>query len=119
MDDFVEVGKRADLASGQMKMVNVDGAEVLLARVGDDFYATQNRCNHMGGNLSAGTLAGTIVTCPRHHSQYDLRDGRVVRWTDWTGVKLFFARVFKPPKALATYPVKLDGDRVLVRAKPG
>ena len=29
-----------------------------------------------------GKLDGTIVTCPRHYSQFDLADGRVVRWTD-------------------------------------
>ena len=50
-----------------------------------EFYITQEHCQHMGGNLAKGKLDGAIVTCPLHHSQYDLRDGHVVRWTDWKG----------------------------------
>ena len=67
-----EIGQVGDLKSGEMKKVNKMGHEILLARVGDTFYAAENRCRHMGGNLSAGKLEGTIVTCPLHGSQYDL-----------------------------------------------
>jgi 3-phenylpropionate/trans-cinnamate dioxygenase ferredoxin subunit len=114
MAEYIEVSGREELKSGQMKLVSVAGNEVILARVGDDFYAADNRCPHMGGNLSRGTLEKTIVTCPLHHSQFDLTDGHVVRWTDWSGLKLALAKLFKPPRPLKTYRVKLEGDRVFV-----
>ena len=114
MAEFVEISTRQEMQSGQMKMFHVAGYDVLLARVGDNFYAAENWCPHMGGNLSMGTLENTIVTCPRHHSRFDLADGHVVRWTDWTGVKLGLAKVIKSPRPLKTYPVKLEGDKVLV-----
>ena len=56
MTEFVEVSGGNKLQSGQMKMFNVGKREILLARVGDDFYAANNRCPHMGGNLSEGKL---------------------------------------------------------------
>ena len=95
-------------------MVQVGMKEVLLSHVGNQVYATQNRCQHMGGNLSKGTLKGTVVTCPRHYSQYDVRDGRVLRWTNWPAIVLFFARIFQPPRPLQTYPVKIENDDIYV-----
>ncbi len=114
MDTFQEAGKAGDLADGKMKMVDVAGHKILLARVGDRYYAADNRCPHLGGNLSAGTLAGTIVTCPLHHSQFDLVDGHVVRWTDWTGLLSTVNQALKSPRPLKTYEVKVEGDRILV-----
>ncbi len=114
MADFIDVAKINELDDGQMKMAMVGGHEVLLAKVSGKYYATQNRCQHLGGNLSAGSLKETVITCPRHHSQYDLRDGHVIRWTDWTGIKGAAARIFKPPKPLKTYQVRVQGDKIQV-----
>jgi 3-phenylpropionate/trans-cinnamate dioxygenase ferredoxin subunit len=97
-----------------MKMFNLGKHEILLARVGDTFHATDNRCPHMGGNLSAGKLEKTVVTCPLHHSQFDLSDGHVVRWTDWSGIKLSLAKMVKSPRPLNTYKVKVEGGKVMV-----
>ncbi len=117
MAEYVPVLSKEELKSGQMKMVSVDGREILLARVGDEFYAAGNRCPHMGGNLSEGKLENTIVTCPKHHSQFDLTDGHVVMWTDWTGLKLNLAKVVRSPSPLKTYRVKVEGDKVLIETE--
>ena len=114
MAEFIEVPGGNELKSGQMKMFDVGKREILLARVGDNFYASDNRCPHMNARLSEGKLEKTVVTCPRHHSQFDLADGHVVRWTDWSGVKLSLARMVKSPKPVNTYRVKMEGDKVLV-----
>ncbi len=114
MADFIDLLKTGDLMDGKMKKVMVGGKEILIANVAGKYYATQNRCNHMGGNLSGGSLKGTVVTCPRHHSQYDLKDGHVIRWTDWSGLMLKFAKIFKPPKPLKTYEVRVQNDKIEV-----
>ncbi len=117
MAEFVEVAGVNDLKDGAMKMVTVAGKEVLLARVAGKHYATQDRCQHMGGDLSRGKLEGTVVTCPLHGSQYDLKDGHVVRWTKWSGLLLALAKMVKSPRPLKTYEVKVEGDKVLVAAE--
>ena len=113
MSNFVEVAN-VDFKDGEMRKIVLDGKEVLVARVGAKYYATQDRCQHLGGDLSQGKLEGTVVTCPRHSSQYDLADGHVVRWTDWTGLKLTFAKIARPPRGLKTYDVKAEGGKVLI-----
>ncbi len=114
MAEFVEVPGGNELQGGQMKMFKLGDHEILLARVGDTFYAADNRCPHMSGNLSAGKLEKTIVTCPRHHSQFDLVDGHVVRWTDWSGIKLSLGKMVKSPRSLNIYKAKADGGKVMV-----
>lgn len=111
---LVTIGKTSDLQPGTMKEYNVDEQEIFVARVGDKFYAADNICPHMGGKLGQGKLEGTIVTCPRHASKFDLIDGRVVRWTDWTGIRASLSKLFKSPKPIITYPVKIEGDNILV-----
>ena len=69
----------------------------------------------MGGNLSQGTLEGTVVTCPRHHSQFDITDGHVIRWTDWSGIKLGVGKLLRSPRPLKTYEVKIEEDKIMVQ----
>jgi len=56
-------------------MVVVGGKEVLLANVDGSYFAIANKCTHAGGSLAKGSLEGSIVTCPRHGSQFDLKTG--------------------------------------------
>jgi len=114
MSKFVEVGKKGELAQGTMKEVTAEGRNMLLARVGDKYYAVDNICPHMGAKLSAGKLEGTVVTCPRHGSQFDLSDGHVIRWTSFPSIVSALAKVIKKPHPLKTYAVKLEGDKVLL-----
>lgn len=115
MSEFSEAAEIGDLADGAIIKVKVAGHAVLLARAGDVYYATQEHCPHMGGNLAKGKLKGTIVTCPVHGSQFDLKDGSVIRWTNWTGTIEKVGEVIRHPRSLKTYPVRLEGDKILVR----
>jgi 3-phenylpropionate/trans-cinnamate dioxygenase ferredoxin subunit len=114
MSDMVKVGKVGELDDGAMKSVSTKRGEILLARVGDKYYAVANRCPHMKGKLAEGTLEGTVVTCPLHGSQFDLRNGKVVRWLRGTGVLSTVGRVLKSPQKLQTYPVELKKDQILI-----
>ena len=112
--EYVEIAKVGDLKPGQMKSVAVQGREILLARVGEEYYAADNRCRHMGGKLSHGKLSGTVVTCPLHGSQFDLGYGHVVRWTKWSGLLSKVNKAIRSPRPLASYKVRVEGDRVLI-----
>ncbi|MFH1032642.1 MAG: Rieske 2Fe-2S domain-containing protein [Chloroflexota bacterium] len=115
MAEFIEVLNRNEMKNGELKVISVRGKDILLARVDDVFYAASNACPHMKAKLSKGALKGTIVTCPRHASQFDLRDGHVIHWTNWTGFKLSISKLFRAPRPLTIYPVKIDGEKVMVR----
>lgn len=113
-ENFVPVARVGDLENGKMKVFTARDREILLAMVANKYYAADNICPHMGANLSFGKLGGTILTCPRHASKFDLIDGRVIRWTDWTGIKARASKLFRPVRPLGVYPVKVEGDNILV-----
>lgn len=114
MANFVQAGKTGELEDGTMKEVLAQGREILLARVGDKYYAADNRCPHMRGKLSQGKLEGTVVTCPLHGSRFDLRDGQVVRWLKGAGLVSMIGKALKSPRPLAIYNVKVEDDRILI-----
>jgi len=114
MAEFTKVGSTDELKRGMMRSVMAGGREVLLARVGDTYYATDGRCPHMRGELSRGRLDGTVVTCPRHGSQFDVSSGEVVRWLKG-GLLSKMAGAIKRPSNITVYEVKIEDDRVLVK----
>ncbi|MGB8892064.1 MAG: Rieske 2Fe-2S domain-containing protein, partial [Methanoregula sp.] len=61
---FADAAQISDVPPGSMKYVEVQGREILLVNVEGKIYATDNRCGHMNGPLSMGTLQGTVVECP-------------------------------------------------------
>jgi 3-phenylpropionate/trans-cinnamate dioxygenase ferredoxin subunit len=114
--EFLELLAVDDLEAGTMAARDHPGGgrKLLVARVGDGFYVTQEHCPHMGANLAKGTLEGTVVTCPLHHSRFDVTDGRVVRWTDWEGALQKMGESVRHPRPLQTYEVRVEGGKVLV-----
>jgi 3-phenylpropionate/trans-cinnamate dioxygenase ferredoxin component len=114
MGTFFKAGNTSEFADGTKKKVTVNGQEVLLARVGAGYYAIDNKCPHMGGDLSAGKLDGTVITCLRHGSQFDLKDGRNIRWTNWPGPVKTMADIIKSPRPVNTYKVKTENGEISI-----
>lgn len=110
----VEILKTSELGEGEMKKVNIANLEVLIARIDGEFFAINNKCPHMGGDLSEGTLDGTILTCPLHHSQFNITTGEVIRWTDFTGFKASLSKLFKSPKPLKKYELLIEDDQIIL-----
>ncbi len=119
MGTLIDVAAVDDLTDGGLKAVTANDRELVLARVGDTFYAADSRCPHMGGRLAEGQLVGTVIVCPRHGSRFDLTDGRVATWTNLTGMGLRVAQTIRKPRPLRTYPVWVQEGRVLVDLEPG
>ncbi len=114
MANFVQAGKTGELQDGTMKKISIQGHQILLAKVGNKYCAADNRCPHMGGNLSQGKLEGTVVTCPRHGSQFDLSNGQVIRWLKSPGLLTTLSKVLKPPRPLKTYNIQVEDEKILI-----
>ena len=114
MDDFIELTTTDGFGDGEMRQVDLDGHEFLVALIEGDFYVTDARCAHLGGHLARGVLKGSVVTCPLHHSQYDLHDGAVLRWTDWSGMALSAAKLARHPRPIRAYESRVQDGAVWV-----
>ena len=104
---FIDVAAADEIPAGAMKPFAVAGKEILLANHGGSYYAIARRCPHMGGDLSKGTLDGATVTCPRHHSRFDLTTGSCLAGPKIGPLKL-------STKDAIAYPVRVEGRRIQV-----
>lgn len=75
----VRVGSSSDVKEGQMRVFDVVGTSVSVANASGHLYAFDDTCTHMGCSLADGRLAGTVVTCACHGSQFDVTSGAVLR----------------------------------------
>jgi len=46
-----------------------------LLSMGDEYHATQGHCLNLKGPRCEGRLEGTVLSCPWHGWQYDVRSG--------------------------------------------
>jgi 3-phenylpropionate/trans-cinnamate dioxygenase ferredoxin subunit len=114
MSEKLEIGKTDDFKDGVIKGALVNGKEIIAVRIGNGYYAAAGRCPHMKASLSAGKLEGTVITCPLHGSQFDLKDGAVVKWVGMSGIALKAAGVVRLSRPLKVYKVEVSGDSILV-----
>jgi 3-phenylpropionate/trans-cinnamate dioxygenase ferredoxin subunit len=68
------------------------------------FFATSGLCTHEQVHLADGLVTGHLVECPKHNGQFDYRTGE--------------ARRAPACQNLRTFPVKVEGCRVLVQVGP-
>jgi NADPH-dependent 2,4-dienoyl-CoA reductase/sulfur reductase-like enzyme/nitrite reductase/ring-hydroxylating ferredoxin subunit len=92
-----------DLSDGATLVGHVDREQVLLARIGNEFFAVGAYCTHYHGPLVEGLVASGTIRCPWHHACFDLRTGEALQ-----------APAFDP---LSCWTVELRGDRVFVDGK--
>jgi len=114
MAERVDLIGTTDLHDGEMKEVSSGGRNFLVAMSAGQYYVADGKCPHMGGRLAAGRLEGTVVICPLHGSKFDLRDGKVIMWTDWSGVLLKVSEAFRSPRPLNVYKPVIEADRVCI-----
>jgi NADPH-dependent 2,4-dienoyl-CoA reductase/sulfur reductase-like enzyme/nitrite reductase/ring-hydroxylating ferredoxin subunit len=69
----------ASLKPGDKILGHVDNDAVLLARVGDEYFAIGATCTHYGGPLAEGVIDGHTVRCPWHHARFSLKSGEALR----------------------------------------
>ena len=93
------VAKMADIPKGTGKAFEIGGKTIAVFNCDGKFYAMDNACQHHGGPLAEGMIAGTCVTCPWHGWEYDIPSGQCA--TD-------------PSVKNQKFEIKVEGDDILI-----
>ena len=103
-DMWHEVGPEEGVPVGTLRKVEVDGRAVCVGKAAGGWVAFQDECTHEECSLSDGELDGSVIVCPCHSSEFDLRTGDVLT----------------PPALdpLPIYEARADGGRLQVRLQP-
>ena len=85
MSDYETVGRVEDFEQGKGQAIPVNGRMIAVFRTGDDFYAIDDLCPHMGASLAEGYVdEDNTVACPWHAWRFRIQDGT---WCDNPRVK--------------------------------
>ncbi len=97
---FTHLASFSDLKTRKLICVKTNGYRILIALAENKVYAVDDMCTHEDASLSKGSLHGDCVKCPLHGSRFRLESGEALD---------------EPAEeALTTYPVKIDGDDILI-----
>jgi len=85
------------LATGQKAAMEIEGKEILICRIDEQYFAVANRCTHSAWPLCQEPIEGLEIVCSLHGARFDLRDG--------------CPTAGPASKPLATFPIELrDGE---------
>jgi 3-phenylpropionate/trans-cinnamate dioxygenase ferredoxin subunit len=96
----IDVCAAGELPSGEMRLIEADGAKIGVFNCGGELYAIEDRCSHDDGPLAEGPFDPDTCTveCPRHGSLFDLTTGRPKTLPAYVPVQ--------------TYPVSIEDNTV-------
>lgn len=96
------LGETQDIPAGSRKTFQLNGREIAVFHVNQDYYAFKNSCPHHGVELSQSTIENGSLRCPGHGYQFDLKTGQCDR---------------DPFLRASTYDLKIEGDQIFIRMK--
>ena len=93
MSDWVTVAGVGELLPGRHRVVDVDGAAVVVFNLDGEYFAIEDVCTHDGGQLTGGTVDGDEIVCPRHGARFSIRSGEALTAPAYEPVAKFPVRV--------------------------
>lgn len=101
MADWITVCGADELAPGEHRIADVDGAQVAVFNLDGEYFAIEDVCTHDGGVLTGGPVRGGEIICPRHGARFCIKTGEALS-----------APAFE---ATAKFPVRLQDGQIQVR----
>ena len=105
MTRCVDVAAVDEVPEGTLKMVQIEGTDIVLANLDGRIHALQGVCSHEYFELDKGFLTGDSLTCALHLSRFDLETGEAL----------------DPPAELPlqVYPVIVEDGRIILELPDG
>jgi nitrite reductase/ring-hydroxylating ferredoxin subunit len=111
-----DIGYIGEFPDDGVRIIEVNGVSIGVYHQGEQFFAVRNLCPHNLAPICLGRISGTflpsrqgewiysmdgyVLSCIAHGWEFDIRTGESVMMVD--------------RRRLLTYPVAVDGDRVLL-----
>ena len=101
MAQWIEACGAGDIDEEDVMRFDHGGRTFAIYRSSDNkFYGTDGLCTHEKIHLADGLVMDNIIECPKHNGRFDYRTGE--------------AKGAPVCVNLKTYPVKVDGGKVLI-----
>jgi 3-phenylpropionate/trans-cinnamate dioxygenase ferredoxin subunit len=77
MSEWITVFNENALTNGENSVIDVDGTDVAIFKIGNEFFAIEDVCSHDGTEIASGELDGDEIICPRHGARFCVKTGAV------------------------------------------
>ena len=77
MSEWINVFNETALMNGENSVIDVDGTDVAIFKIEDNFFAIEDVCSHDGTEIASGELDGHEIICPRHGARFCVKTGAV------------------------------------------
>jgi len=111
-ETWLGVAAAAEITPGTTRAAEAAGFKLLIARVGDAYFAIENRCSHTGALLTRGRLRGDCIICPVHGARFQLRDGKHLSPPASAGLRTFATRIVNGRVEVSPAPIDPPGGGV-------
>ena len=74
-ETWIDVCQISDVDADTPMAAKVGDEEVVVFKVGEEFFVTQNLCTHGPGLLSDGFVENDVIECPFHQGKFNIRSG--------------------------------------------
>ena len=74
---YTAITRVGDMPERQPVCFTIEGHEIVLCRVKDEFFCVENRCSHALSTFNDARLRGYLLLCPLHGASFDVRAGQV------------------------------------------
>ena len=93
MAQWQKIANVGDIKPNSAIQVPLGGKTLAVFHVNGKYFAIDDACSHVGGNLSEGSVEGNIVTCPWHGATFDVTCGKVLTDPAYEDVRHFNVKV--------------------------
>jgi len=104
MTRWVLLCGEGECSEGQVAEVATDSGLFAVAKLDGQYFVLDGFCPHQGGPLGQGTMCESVVTCPWHRFQFDMK----------TGVHVSSGQPMQ-----TSYQVKVEQGQIFVAVPPG
>ena len=77
MSEWINVFNENALMNGENSVIDLDGTDVAIFKIDDEFFAIEDVCSHDGTEIASGELDGDEIICPRHGARFCIKTGAV------------------------------------------
>ncbi len=105
-----KIGNSNELKPDEVKEYDIDGKKILVSNMDNQLYAIDALCSHMGQDLGKGKRNNDIIICPKHHAQFNVKNGKVEK-----NINAIFKMITrKDASDLNSYEIKIENNEIMI-----
>ncbi len=116
---WYEAGPAAPEPDGTLRELDLGGRAVCVARVEGEWVAFDGTCTHQECALAGGDLDGSVIVCPCHGSEFDVRTGDVLSPPALEPLPVYPVQVRDGLLRVGGSPLRIEGRDPSPSERPG